>query len=460
MKRIIDFSAFEHLLPASSGEYAVFQPLSGWRSQRMAGPLAAGFHDDLLAVSGALDLDTPRDRWEVARLEAVRSFRDPLDYVDPFGDIDRGSLSPIGIVHLFRRDEYELDRVLGASIGQVSVAPSSSLDLIDDEGHAFEADDEDLGVASAGMRRQWVVPRSGAAPSLDLVALRVAARAHIHRWTRRHAGPSASGAGARRPRLRPAVDGVDATTRVLLRNPGRRMTTYDLRQVMRRVGVQLQDVGAALCWQVVVVSDGEAPFRDIVDDLLRTGIPNPSETSGDAVATLLHALFDIERLHSQPETRAGDADDAPARRRVLLPIRHGQEHNALAWLQRLHIEGADGLDETYEATAYERALLGRPHAPMSVRDALSRFADLVQSWNGELMVDGEVSGAPGSRGFRHLADGFRPQPSGAPTEVFDQWVDVRPTASVVPVEVLFSLSDMDDLDDDAPVRSLNLASGA
>jgi hypothetical protein len=229
---------------------------------------------------------------------------------------------------------------------------------------------------------------------------------------------------------------------------------------MRRVGVQLQDVGAALCWQVVVASDGVTPFRDIVDDLLRTGIPNPSETSGDAVATLLHALFDIERLHSQPETRAGDADDAPARRRVLLPIRHGQEHNALAWLQRLHIEGADGLDETYEATAYERALLGRPHAPMSVRDALSRFADLVQSWNGELMVDGEVSGAPGSRGFRHLADGFRPQPSGAPTEVFDQWVDVRPTASVVPVEVLFSLSDVDDLDDDAPVRSLNLASGA
>ena len=49
----------------------------------------------------------------LARLVALVKFRDPLDYMDPFKDLDRVSLSPLGIVHLFRQYFFEFDTFLG-----------------------------------------------------------------------------------------------------------------------------------------------------------------------------------------------------------------------------------------------------------------------------------------------------------------------------------------------------------
>jgi hypothetical protein len=44
--------------------------------------------------------------------------------------------------------------------------------------------------------------------------------------------------------------------RYVLQNPSDKLINYELRRKMRRVGVQLQDVGVRLCWQVFVDHPG------------------------------------------------------------------------------------------------------------------------------------------------------------------------------------------------------------
>ncbi|MGI8768275.1 MAG: hypothetical protein ACR2I1_04100, partial [Propionibacteriaceae bacterium] len=50
---------------------------------------------------------------KLANLMQLSEFTSPLDYIDPFKDIDRVSLSPIGIVHLYRQFFFEFDTFLG-----------------------------------------------------------------------------------------------------------------------------------------------------------------------------------------------------------------------------------------------------------------------------------------------------------------------------------------------------------
>jgi hypothetical protein len=67
----------------------------------------------------------------LARLVALLKFRDPLDYMDPFKDLDRVSLSPLGIVHLFRQYFFEFDTFLGPPVGHVWMSPGSTVELVE-----------------------------------------------------------------------------------------------------------------------------------------------------------------------------------------------------------------------------------------------------------------------------------------------------------------------------------------
>lgn len=51
--------------------------------------------------------------------------------MDPFKDIDRAGLSPIGIVHLFRQYFFEFDTFLGPAVGHVWLSPGSSVELVE-----------------------------------------------------------------------------------------------------------------------------------------------------------------------------------------------------------------------------------------------------------------------------------------------------------------------------------------
>jgi hypothetical protein len=56
---------------------------------------------------------------------------DPVATFDPKRDIKNVSLSPLGIVHLFRQYFFELDTFLGTPTGHVWLSPGSTVELIE-----------------------------------------------------------------------------------------------------------------------------------------------------------------------------------------------------------------------------------------------------------------------------------------------------------------------------------------
>src|SRR5262245_30775526 len=69
--------------------------------------------------------------FKLALLAKLLSFQDPLDYFDPFHDIERVGLSPIGIVHLFRQYFFEFDTFLGPPVSHVWMSPGSTVELLE-----------------------------------------------------------------------------------------------------------------------------------------------------------------------------------------------------------------------------------------------------------------------------------------------------------------------------------------
>jgi hypothetical protein len=138
--------------------------------------------------------------------------------------------------------------------------------------------------------------------------------------------------------------------------------------------------------------------------------------------------------------------------KAVIPIRPGKERAAMNWLQRLHVEGTDGLDDQYVAPAAELAQI--PHAGPSVtlRDAINHLCDIVAEKHAdslkvdryptdEINDDNRVSATPVDKVYEHgfypLQGGFRATSEDEDFEVFDQWVEVLPTDQVVPVEVAY-----------------------
>ncbi|MFJ4785445.1 hypothetical protein [Streptomyces sp. NPDC088794] len=153
--------------------------------------------------------------------------------------------------------------------------------------------------------------------------------------------------------------------------------------------------------------------------------------------------------------------------KAVIPIRLGKELDALSWLERNAVEGADGLDFLYQAendAAAERTLdtlhdhpwpAGSPQRrrydtidadELTIRDALTYLALRVAAKH-QLSKekvrdpsDPSLSYLPTDQvyehGFSHLAGGFEAARS-KPFAVFDQWVEVMPTDQIVAVEVTY-----------------------
>jgi hypothetical protein len=138
--------------------------------------------------------------------------------------------------------------------------------------------------------------------------------------------------------------------------------------------------------------------------------------------------------------------------KAVIPVRPGKERAAMNWLQRLHVEGTDGLDDKYVAAPAELAQIPRSGPFVTVRDAINHLCDVVAEKHAasvevdryptdEINDDNRVSATPVDKVYEHgfypLQGGFRATPGTADFEVFDQWVEVLPTDQVVPVEVAY-----------------------
>lgn len=137
--------------------------------------------------------------------------------------------------------------------------------------------------------------------------------------------------------------------------------------------------------------------------------------------------------------------------KAVIPIRPGKEKAALNWLQRVNVEGSDGLDAEYVASPAEIAEIPFSGAYPTIADAISALADKIAAKHQQAVTpglfpseeindDNKVSAIPLDKVYEH---GFYPNQDGFKVdvgdqfEVFDQWLEVLPTDQIAPVEVKY-----------------------
>jgi hypothetical protein len=219
-----------------------------------------------------------------------------LTSVDPLAGFDPNTqdavLSPLGMMQLFREYFFEFDSFLGPAVGHVWLSPGSSLELFEThtrktiEQREVEsrtqtistseksslAEDElasqvsrensssvSLGVtANAGVN--FGVAQASASANFGYTSAQKSAQEEAHKHMRQQSEKIST-------ELRTDVKTVFRTTvetqdtsskRYVLQNSTDKLLNYELRRKMRQVGVQVQHLGAQLCWQAYVDRPGEA----------------------------------------------------------------------------------------------------------------------------------------------------------------------------------------------------------
>ena len=223
--------------------------------------------------------------------KAAMDFDDPYLTFDPKKDVKDVSLSPLGIVHLYRQYFFELDTFLGTPTGHVWLSPGSTVELIEiqtrktitektieqsletilkseksttDQDEISEAvkqdnkDDLKLGVTST-VNQSWGTGSASATASLNMDKTQQVARESTHKKMRQQTEKLSSEIRQNYKSTFKTITEVTDTSskRYVLTNPTGKLINYELRRKMRQVGVQVQDIGSYLCWETFVDEPGE-----------------------------------------------------------------------------------------------------------------------------------------------------------------------------------------------------------
>lgn len=217
---------------------------------------------------------------------------DPFEQFDPAIGLPGVSVSPIGIVHLFRQYFFEFETFLGTPVSHVWLSPGSTVELIesstrrttvertvstdfesrtqtetsqkeqDELSEAVKSDnrsDSKLGFSTTATQ-SWGTGSVTATASLNLDSTQQLAREDIHKRIREQSEKISTDI---RNRYQTTFKTVTETTdvsskRYVLANTTHELINYELRRKMRRVGVQVQDIGTFLCWETFVDEPGAA----------------------------------------------------------------------------------------------------------------------------------------------------------------------------------------------------------
>lgn len=250
---------------------------------------------------------------DLGNLLELTKFRDPLDYIDPKQEIERATLSPIGVVHLFRQYFYEFDTFLGSPVGHVWLSPGSMVELVEvstrrtlveriieqatetvlkteesmtDEDEISEAvkqenrSDTKFGM-NATVNQGWITGSATATTSLNLESTQSTAREKTHRQMRQQSEKLSTEIRRNyKSTFRTVTETTDTSSkRYVLNNTTSELVNYELRRKMRQVGVQVQDIGTYLCWQTFVDDPGRnlgiAKLVHIAKDPETGAVPPP-----------------------------------------------------------------------------------------------------------------------------------------------------------------------------------------
>jgi hypothetical protein len=201
-------------------------------------------------------------------------------------------LSPLGIVHLFRQYFFEFGTFLGAPVEHIWLSPGSTTELIEVstrrvlEERTFEeftekiqraesatTDQDELSTAIKNENQKntklgaslsggatILVAHVEASGSMSVEETQRVAREENHKTMRQQ---SAKLSTEIRTNFKSTFRTVTETTdtrskRYTIQNTTNTLVNYELRRKMRQVGVQMQDIGTQLCWQVYIDDPGAA----------------------------------------------------------------------------------------------------------------------------------------------------------------------------------------------------------
>jgi hypothetical protein len=241
------------------------------------------FYSNLLVDSKAAFLQ--------AIANPVDDFKDPYLTFDPKTDIQNVTLSPLGIVHLFRQYFFEFDTFLGTPTGHVWLAPGSTVELIeistrrtltektyetafesitkteksttdqDEISEAIKQDNKDdlkMGITTT-VNQSWGTGSASATASLNMDKTQQVGRENTHKKMREQTTKLSSEIRENFKSTFKTVTEVTDTMskRYVISNNSNDLQNYELRRKMRQVGVQVQDIGSYLCWETFVDEPGE-----------------------------------------------------------------------------------------------------------------------------------------------------------------------------------------------------------
>ena len=236
-----------------------------------------------------LDIDTRQAFFEALE-KADADFQDPYLTFDPKKDVQDVSLSPLGIVHLYRQYFFELDSFLGTPTGHVWLSPGSTVELVEvstrktitektieialekivkteksttDQDELAEAvkqdnkDDLKLGV-TATVNQSWCTGNASATASLNMDKTQEVARETTHKKMRQQTEKLSSEIRENyKSTFKTITEVTDMSSkRYVLANSTQNLINYELRRKMRQVAVQVQDIGSFLCWETFVDEPG------------------------------------------------------------------------------------------------------------------------------------------------------------------------------------------------------------
>lgn len=202
-------------------------------------------------------------------------------------------LSPLGVIHLYREYFFEFDSFLGPPVGHVWLSPGGTVELIEintrktftertfetfaetitrtettvttQDELADAVKDENQSSIKFGFSNvaSYTTPvfQDTATASFSLDNAKTHTRETTQKQMRQQSEKLSSEIKKNyKTTYKTSTEVTDTTSkRYVLQNTTKKLVNYELRRKMRKVGVQVQDIGVQLCWHTFV----DDPGRDI-----------------------------------------------------------------------------------------------------------------------------------------------------------------------------------------------------
>ncbi len=274
---------------------------------RKEASMAAILHDLALHEPRALQQMFAPALSRLGRIRAgIKLFKDDSPSTKAF-------LSPIGILHLFKEYFFQLGTFLGEPVGHVWLSPGSSLELVEiqtrrqvvertiqesvettnksefdktekdelsDAVKSENSNDTKLGatVSGGGGMGVW---HASASATFSVDNARKQAQEQTHTKMRQQSSKLSSEIKQNyKTTFRTLTETSDTSSRrYVLQNTTPNLVSYELSRKMRKVAVQVQDLGRRLCWQVYVDNPGDplgvGEFMYTTDSAFDTSVKRP-----------------------------------------------------------------------------------------------------------------------------------------------------------------------------------------